>query len=60
MRVAMCPRMTTASKVERPHSVRLRVSDEELDWLRSEAERQDRTIAAILRKALREYLEARA
>ena len=52
--------MTTGQKTERPNSVRLRVSDEELEWLRSEAERQDRSIAAILRKALREYLEARS
>lgn len=56
----MCPPVTTPTKIERPHSVRLRVSDEELAWLREEAEREDRTIAAVLRIALREYLESRS
>lgn len=41
----------------KPHTVRLRVTDEELAFLKEEAERQERTVASLLRLALREYVE---
>lgn len=43
----------------KPHTVRLRVTDEELEWLKSEAERQERSIASLLRLALRDYVDKR-
>ena len=43
----------------KPHTVRLRVTDEELAFLKEEAERQERTVASLLRLALREYVEKR-
>jgi hypothetical protein len=39
-------------KTERPHVVRLRVSQEELDWLRDYGERMDRPVSWVLRHAL--------
>ena len=52
--------MTTVQKPARPHSVRLRVSDEELEWLRARAQEEERSIAMILRRALREFVEKHA
>lgn len=43
----------------KPHTVRLRVTDDELEYLKAEAEKQERTIASLLRMALREYVEKR-
>lgn len=49
--------MNSPVKTPRPHSVRLRVSQDELEWLRAKSDQDDRTIANILRKALREMIE---
>ena len=49
----------TTPKAPHPHSVRLRVTDEELAWLREEADRQERTIASLLRVVLRHYLDSK-
>jgi hypothetical protein len=52
----MCPPVTTVTeKPKRPHSVRVRVTDEELAWLRSHSQQTDRSISTILRRALRCY-----
>lgn len=51
-RCGTMPRMAA-----KPHTVRLRVTDEELAFLKEEAERQERTVASLLRLALREYVE---
>lgn len=40
----------------KPHTVRLRVTDEELEFLKQEADQQERTVAGLLRLALKEYL----
>jgi hypothetical protein len=48
-----------SSKQTKEHSVRLRVTDEELRWLRQEADDQERTISSLLRVALRHYIETR-
>lgn len=49
----------TETKQAHPHSVRLRVTDDELAWLRDEATRQERTIASLLRVVLRHYLDTK-
>ena len=43
----------------KPHTVRLRVTDEELAYLKEEGDRTERTIASLLRLALRGYLDKR-
>lgn len=47
--------MTTQTK--RTHVVRLRITEEELKFLREQAEREDRTISSVLRLALRDYAD---
>ena len=42
---------------ERPHVVRLRVSQEELDWLRAYGEREERSISWVLRLALKQLAD---
>jgi hypothetical protein len=51
--------MTTKSHAKE-HTIRLRVTDEELEWLRDEAARQERTIASLLRVVLRHYLDTKS
>lgn len=56
----MRPLMTTTTRKDpRPHSVRLRVSQVELDKLREIADEEQRTVANVLRLALREFLAER-
>jgi len=56
--VALCPPVTTVTeKKKRPHSVRVRVTDEELAWLHQHSEETARSISAILRLALRDYYD---
>ena len=43
--------------VERPHVVRLRVSQQELDWIREYGDREDRSISWVLRHALQQLVE---
>ncbi len=50
---------TTDHSTAKEHTIRLRVTSEELDWLREEAARQERTIASLLRVVLRHYLDTR-
>ena len=52
--------MTTTPVAKKEHSVRLRVTDDELVWLREEADRTERTISSLLRLALRHYIDTRA
>jgi predicted transcriptional regulator len=49
----------TAEQSTRPNIVRIRVTDEELRFLTSVAEEEDRTISAVLRLALRQFAEKR-
>jgi predicted transcriptional regulator len=44
----------------RQHSVRLRVTTEELEFLRRLAEAEDRSISSVLRRALRDLYERQA
>lgn len=53
------PRMATNDHAVKQHTIRLRVTDEELEWLRQEALRQERTIASLLRVVLRHYLDTK-
>ena len=55
------PPMTTQLKTKQahPHSIRLRVTDDELGWLRREAVRQERTMASLLRVMLRHYVDTK-
>ncbi len=56
--MAKCPPVTTETqKPARPHSVRVRVSDDELAFLRRQAAAEERTIAGVLRLALRDYYD---
>jgi hypothetical protein len=59
--VAQCPPVTTqtTAKPARPHSVRLRVSDDELEFLRRVAAAEERTIASVLRIALSQFYDRR-
>ena len=55
--------MTTTDhtrKQAHPNTIRLRVTDDELQWLRDEAARQERTMASLMRVMLRHYLETKA
>jgi hypothetical protein len=56
----MRPSMTTTyHKEPRPHVVRLRVSQTELDVLREIAVEEQRTVANVLRLALRHFISER-
>jgi len=50
---------TTSHKVARPHTVRLRVSEEELARLQQIAHDEKRTVANVLLLAVLEFLENR-
>ena len=52
--------MSGVAQKKRPNVVRLRVTDEELRFLQVAAERDDRSVSAVLRLALKQYAERQA
>lgn len=49
--------MTTAEKTPKTESVRLRVTSQELEWLRAYADRNDRSMSSVLRLALKQFYD---
>ena len=51
-------RMTTSTPKARPHVLRVRVSDDERQWLETFAAADERSVHYVLRLALKEFWEA--
>lgn len=51
--------MSTTERPKRTEALRFRVTPEEKQWLEQEAQAYDRSVASIIRLALKEYKETK-